>query len=196
MSEKRRYELRARAERLEETRRRIIEATVGLHLEVGPAATTISEIARRAGVGRVTVYSHFPDEASLFGACSAHWRAQHPAPDPSAWAGIAYHGERLRAALGALYAWYRETEPLTANVLRDAESLPALKAIIDAGLARYLEAVVGLLTKPFRARGRRRARIEAAARAAVGFHLWRALAPLPDAERADVAAGMVERAAR
>ncbi len=195
MSEKRRYELRARAERLEETRRRITEATVGLHLEVGPAATTISEIARRAGVGRVTVYSHFPDDASLFGACSAHWRALHPAPDPSAWAGIADPGERLRAALGALYAWYRETEPMTAKVLRDAESLPALKAIVEGGLGRYLGAVAGMVAQPFRARGRRRERIETAARAAVGFDLWQALAPLGDAQAAELAAALVERAA-
>ena len=196
MAEKRKYELRRRAEGVAETRRRITEATVGLHLEVGPAAAQISEIARRAGVGRVTVYSHFPDDAALFGACSAHWRALHPAPDPSAWAGIEDHGERVRAALGALYAWYRETEPMTANVLRDAESLPALKAIVEGGLGRYLGAVQGLMVKPYRARGRRRARLEAAARAAVGFHTWRALAPLGDAEAADLAAALVERAAR
>ncbi len=196
MTEKRRYELKRRAEGVAETRRRITEATVGLHLEVGPAATQISEIARRAGVGRVTVYSHFPDDASLFGACSAHWRALHPAPDPSAWAAIDDPGERLRAALGALYAWYRETAPMTANVLRDAESLPALKAIVEGGLGRYLEAVQGLMVKPFRARGRRRARLEAAARAAVGFDLGLALAPLGDAEAAVLAAGLVERAAR
>ena len=85
---------------------------------------------------------------------------------------------------------------MTANVLRDAESIPALKAIIEGGLGRYLEAVQGLMVKPSPARGRRRARLEAAARAAVGFHLWQALAPLGDAEAADLAAGLVERAAR
>ena len=82
---KRKYELKKRAEQVEATRRRITEATVELHRTVGPAATQISEIARRAGVQRVTVYNHFPDEAALFAACSAHWRALHPAPDPAAW---------------------------------------------------------------------------------------------------------------
>src|ERR687888_296648 len=77
MTTRRKYELKKRAEQLAETRRRITETTVELHRTVGPAATQISEIARRAGVQRVTVYNHFPDDASLFAACSAHWRDFH-----------------------------------------------------------------------------------------------------------------------
>ncbi len=194
MTGKRKYELKQRAERVEETRRRITEATIELHRTVGPAATQISEIARRAGVQRVTVYNHFPDDASLLAACSAHWRALHPAPDPSGW-----HaddpGTLLRLGLGELYAWYRETEPMTANVLRDAELLPALRPIIERGLGAYLQQVRGIITAPIRGRGRRRARVDAAARAAVDVHLWRALSPLGDADAADLAAGLVERAA-
>src|SRR6476469_3748045 len=102
MSPKRKYELKARAEAQEETRRRITEATVGLHLEVGPAQTTISEIAKRAGVQRLTVYNNFPDEASLLGACSAHYTAQHPPPDPATWMAIPDPGDRTRSALVAL----------------------------------------------------------------------------------------------
>jgi AcrR family transcriptional regulator len=196
MTEKRKYELRKRAERQQETRRRITEATVELHRTVGPAASRISEIARRAGVQRVTVYNHFPDEAALLAACSAHWQAQHPTPDPGAWAAIADPHERLSAALRDLYAWYRETEPMLANVLRDMETLPALRRVIDEGFGRYLAAVRELLAEPFRARGRRRERLDATLAAALGFHLWRALAPLGDAEAADLAAGLVELAAR
>src|ERR671936_1579952 len=88
MAKKRKYELKNRAEQLAQTRLRITEATVELHRTLGPAATQISEIARRAGVQRLTVYNHFPDEASLFAACSAHWRALHPTPDPAEWAEI------------------------------------------------------------------------------------------------------------
>src|SRR5918912_798430 len=142
MATKRKYELKKRAEGLAETRRRITETTVELHRTVGPAATRISEVARRAGVQRVTVYNHFPDDASLFAACSAHWRDLHPAPDPTAWDGD------LRTALHELYAWYRETEPMTANVLRDAQTLPALQAIVQGGLGAYLEAVRDLLAEP------------------------------------------------
>lgn len=195
MSEKRKYELKKRAARLEETRRRITEATIELHRTVGPAATQITEIARRAGVQRLTVYNHFPDEASLLAACSAHWRSLHPTPDPAAWLAIDKPGERLRLGLRELYAWYRETEPMTANVLRDAAIVTALRPIVDRGLGAYLDEVQRILTEPFRVRGRRRERVDAAARAAVDFHLWRALAPLGDAEAAELAAGLVERAA-
>jgi AcrR family transcriptional regulator len=196
MPQKRKYELKKRAERLEDTRRRIVEATVELHRTGGPAATQVSEIARRAGVQRVTVYNHFPDEHSLLAACSAHWRALHPAPDPTGWEAAADPGERLRLALGELYAWYRETEPMTANVLRDAEIVAALRPIVENGLGRYLEQVRATLAEPFRARGRRRERIDAAIRAALDFHVWRALAPLGDREASHLAAGLVELAAR
>lgn len=195
MIEKRSYELRKRAEKLDQTRRRILDATIELHRTHGPAATRITEIARRAGVQRVTVYGHFPDEAALLAACSAHWRALHPAPDPAPWRAVADRGARLRLALRELYAWYRETEPMTANVLRDAETIPALHAIVDQGLGRYLAEVRTLLGEPFRARGTRRDRIDAAIRAAVDFHLWRALAPLGDNQAAELASGLVELAA-
>lgn len=195
MAQRRKYELKKRAERLDETRRRITEATVELHATVGPAATKISEIARRAGVERVTVYNHFPDDASLLTACSEHWRALHPAPDPSAWPAIADPGERLRTGLRELYAWYRETAPMMANLQRDAESLPALKAVLDGGLGAYLEAVRGILTEPLRAEGRSGERVKAAAGAATSFHLWRSLSELGDEEAADLAAKLVEAAA-
>jgi AcrR family transcriptional regulator len=196
MVARRKYELKRRAEKLEETRRRIVEATVELHRTRGPALTQISEIARRAGVQRVTVYNHFPQEASLLAACSEHWRALHPAPDPRGWLSVSDPGPRLRLALEEVYAWYRETEPMTANVLRDADSVPALRQILEAGLGRYLAAVRATLVAPFRLRGRRRGRVESAVHAAVDFHLWRALAPLGDREAAELAAALVEAAAR
>jgi AcrR family transcriptional regulator len=195
MSEKRKYELKQRAERLAETRRRITEVTVELHRTVGPAATHINEVARRAGVQRMTVYNHFPNDTALLTACSAHWRALHPTPDLAAWRAVADPGARLRLGLGQLYGWYRETDPMTANVLRDAQLLPSLRAILEAGLLRYLDQAHQVLTEPFHARGRRRQRIDAAARAAIDLHTWRALAPLGDAEAADLAAGLIELAA-
>jgi AcrR family transcriptional regulator len=195
MTEKRRYELKKRAEKLEETRRRIVEAAVELHRTRGPASTQISEIARRAGVQRVTVYNHFPDDRSLLTACSTHWRALHPAPDPTRWQAVEAPADRVRVALRELYAWYRETEPMTANVLRDAETVPALRSIVEGGLGRYLTDVLATLTDSFRLRGHGRERVEVALRAAVDFHLWRALAPLGDEGAADLAAGLVELAA-
>jgi AcrR family transcriptional regulator len=195
MSTKRKYELKQRAERLAETRRRITEATVELHRTVGPAATHINEVARRAGVQRMTVYNHFPNDTALLTACSAHWRALHPTPDLAAWRAVDDPGARLRLGLGQLYGWYRETEPMTGNVLRDAQVLPALQAILEGGLLRYLDQARQVLIEPLGARGRRRGRVDAAARAAIDLHTWRALAPLGDAEAADLAAGLIELAA-
>ncbi len=197
MGDKRKYELKKRAEQVGATRQRITEATVELHRTVGPAATQISEIARRAGVQRVTVYTHFPDETALFAACSAHWRELHPAPDPAPWLAVSDPGERLRLGLCELYAWYRETEPMTANILRDAELVPAMRPFVVDGLGGYLEAVCRILGEPIRSglRGRRRARVDAALRAAADFHLWRRLAPLGDADAAELGAGLVELAA-
>lgn len=189
---KRRYELKKRAAGVAETRRRITAAAVELHQTVGPAATQISEVARRAGVQRVTVYAHFPDEAALLTACSAHWRALHPAPDPNQWRATSDAGERLRLGLGALYGWYRETEPMTANVLRDVSTVPALRPIVGRGLGAYLDRVRLTLVEPFAVRGRRRLRVELAVAAATDFHVWRALSGLGDNESANLGAALVE----
>jgi AcrR family transcriptional regulator len=177
----RKYESRQRAAQAEATRRRIVETVVGLHLTVGPAATTITEVARRAGVRRQTVYNHFPQEEELFAACSAHWRALHPAPDPASWTDV-------RAGLRELYAWYRETEPMTANVLRDADALPALRAVLEPGFVAYVDGVRSALR-----RGRSR-RERAAVSVAADFHVWRSLKELGDDEAADLMATLVEEA--
>ena len=195
MKSSRRYELKKRAEALEETRRRITEATVELHRTVGPAATQISEVARRAGVQRATVYNHFPDDEALLSACSAHWRALHPTPTLAAWAAIDDPGKRLRTGLGELYAWFRETEPMTANVLRDAEKIPVLRKLIDNGLGSYLGQAQNVLAEPWIGSGTATETIEAAIRVAVNFHTWRALADLGDDKAAEVAALFVEAAA-
>lgn len=115
------YTLKRRAEQQAETRQRIVEATVDLHSSVGPANTTISMIAERAGVQRHTVYAHFPDERSLFMACSGHVYERAPPPDSHAWRAIADRGERLRVGLTAIYDWYQRNAAVFGCVLRDAE---------------------------------------------------------------------------
>ena len=191
---KRKYELKERAWQLEQTRQRITDAAIELHRTIGPAATQTSEVARRAGVQRRTVYNHFPDQASLLRACSAHWRSLHPAPDSASWLVVEDPGERLRRALCELYEWYRETEPMTAKVLRDAEVIPELRTIIDSGLGAYLQGVRRTLGRSFRGRGRRSKRIEVAIGAVVDFHFWLALSDLGDKEAAELGAGLVELA--
>jgi AcrR family transcriptional regulator len=176
MATKRKYELKERARRQEETRRRITEATVGLHGSVGPARTQISEIARRAGVERLTVYKHFPDSASLFEACSAHWGAAHPPPDPAAWGEIADPRLGTRTALEAVYGYFSENELMLANIIRDAETMPVLREALEAGSLTYLAGVRDLLLAGWRARGRRRERLATVVDLALDFHTWRFLA--------------------
>ena len=172
---KRKYEMKKRAELQRETRRRIVEATVELHRTRGPANTTISEIAQRAGVNRLTVYNHFPDITDLLRACSRSWTEQHPPPDPTPWAQIRDPQERLRRVLTELYGYYARTEPMRANVLRDAETMPELAALLEGTVVPYLEAVRELLAEGWEGGDERRKRLLAALKLAVDFHTWRSL---------------------
>jgi AcrR family transcriptional regulator len=127
----RKYDMKRRARRKEETRRRIVEATVELHETIGLARTTISAIAEKAGVQRLTVYRHFPDERALFSACRGHWSAGNPPPDPASWTQVADPEERLRVALAEVYAYHRQTEPMMTNVIRDAQVHPLSREMAE-----------------------------------------------------------------
>lgn len=140
MNEKRQYRMRERAKSQEETRLRIVEATMHLHEEIGPRATTISAIAEKAGVQRLTVYRHFPDETAVFQACTAHWLSLNPPPDPQAWAGIADPKLRLRRALDDFYAYYGRTRRMWTTAHRDVADVPALHEPM-AEVGRYLRDV-------------------------------------------------------
>jgi AcrR family transcriptional regulator len=120
------YALKQRAESQEATRLRIVEAAMRLHETVGPKATTISAVAARAGVQRLTVYRHFSDEAALFQACTSHWLSLHPPPDPALWADIADPAARRRTALLALYRYYRGTQRMWRTAYRDEGEVAAL----------------------------------------------------------------------
>jgi len=172
--ETRKYEKKRRAELEAETRRRITETAVQLHGTVGPARTSISAIAERAGVRRSTVYRHFPDEATLFDACSSHWEAEHPVPDMGAWASVEDPDERLRTALDELYAFYRRTERMMENLHRDERTMP-LVAERFAGYHGYIDAARDLLMKGRPLRGGRRDRARAAIGHALAFPTWQSL---------------------
>ena len=166
----RKYELKQRAQRQAETRSRIIDATVDLHTSVGPARTTISAIADRAGVQRHTVYAHFPDERALFQACSAHWRELHPLPDGTAWEGIADPSRRLRAGLQDVYAWYELVADDLAIFSRDA-GVHAL----TAELVGRRELALGSLGDGLADGWPRRRAVRAAIGHALEFETWRSL---------------------
>jgi AcrR family transcriptional regulator len=191
--QKRPYRMKRRAELEEQTRLRITESAVALHEELGPARTPISAVAERAGVRRSTVYRHFPDEESLFVACTSHWLAGHIPPDPGPWAAIEEPDARLRGALRELYAYYRSTGRMLEHSLRDATISP-LVAQFTGAYREYVKAAVGVLMagRPERGRARRRAR--AAIGHALAFQTWRSLTVeqgLGDAEAADLACRLV-----
>jgi AcrR family transcriptional regulator len=183
--EKRPYRMKRRAELEQATRRRITASTVELHEAVGPARTTISAIAERAGVRRSTVYRHFPDEAALFAACSLHWRAANPAPALEAWAAIADPDERLTVALGEMYAYHRSTEAMRTSLLRDEALVPIVGRLMRA-YHDYLDEAAELLMRGRRRRGAAARRTRAAIAHALSFATWRSLAREQGLDDADV----------
>jgi AcrR family transcriptional regulator len=187
------YRKRKRARQEEETRRRITEAVVELHRTVGPARTRVIEVAELAGVSRMTVYNHFPTEGDLVAACSAHWSAENPFPDPDAWGRIQDPEARLLAALGALYRWYAGTEDMMSNVLRDAPLVEPLGAIVDAGWTPYLEGIVDRLAVGWQVESDEREALRAALRVAVDFQTWRLLADGVGSAAPGLAARLVMR---
>jgi AcrR family transcriptional regulator len=192
---KRKYEKKARAEAEEATRLRITESAVALHGSIGPSQTTMSALAEHAGVTRSTLYRHFADEAAVFAACSAHWRAANPRPDPDPWKAIDDPDERTRAALAALYPYYRRNERMLANLLRDEETVAVVRERF-VGFHVFLEAVEEILLAGRGLRGNPRRRVAAAIGHALAFGTWQSFAEreLTDAEAADLMAALVASA--
>jgi AcrR family transcriptional regulator len=163
------YTLKKRAESQAETRRRIVEAAVELHGSVGPAQTSFSMVAERAGVQRHTLYAHFPDERSLLMACSGMVHEQDPAPSAEPWRSIADPSERLRTGLAAVYAWYERHAQLLSCVLRDAEHHPIVREISQLRFGPFMAAYAEVLGAKLNARQR------ALLHLALSFFTWRTL---------------------
>jgi len=171
------YTLKKRAEAQARTRRRIVTAAVELHGSRGPAYTSISAVAKRAGVQRATVYDHFPNESALFEACTAHYFDRHRPPDPSRWADIEEPLLRFRAALGEAYAYYRRVEPMMTRAYRDAQIKPE---IFETQAARahgqHWERVTSELVAAWGATAEGHPLLAAAVGHAFSFQTWHQLA--------------------
>jgi AcrR family transcriptional regulator len=187
----------ARARNVRRTRQRIVEAAMGLHTSVGPARTTVSAIAERAGVQRHTVYAHFPDEASIFRACTGHWMSLNPLPDHERWAAIEPFEDRVETAIDEVSAYWERTADDLTPVLADVGKVAAMDeaAAFWAGLTdAWIASAVG----GHRLRGRRRTRLETALRHALAMETWRSLtAPggMTRAEAVRLMSGFVRLAA-
>jgi AcrR family transcriptional regulator len=197
-SRSRRYRKRRRAELEAETRERITAAAVKLHGTVGPARTTVSAVAKEAGVQRATVYRHFPSDVALFEACTAHYWARHPRPDPGQWLEIADPHERLRRGFDDVYRFYRETEGMLEHTSRDATLVPAMASAVERFQA-YFEELRSALVKGRPERGRARRQVEAAIGHALAFPTWQSLIRRQGLETDDAVelmVGLVESAGR
>jgi AcrR family transcriptional regulator len=183
MEQKRGYTLRKRAESQKDTRQRIVEATVQLHEELGPRNTTIKAIAERAGVQRLTVYRHFPTETDVFAACTAHWGARNPPPDPAPWGAIGDPLVRATVGLTELYVYFSRTHGMWRVSYRDVGEVPALEAPM-ARFAAYLAAAADTLVAGFPED--RRTAVTPTLHHAATFQSWHTLdvQGLPDAMKA------------
>ena len=196
MTRTRPYRLGKRAVHQAVTRRRIVEAALELHTTIGPLATTISAIAERAGVQRLTVYRHFPDERSLYAACTTHYLSLHPPPDPRAWAAIYDPRVRLRRALADQYAWFADNERRQASILRDIEALRARGSLPER--PPFEAPAVDVLSSGWGVRGRARARLRSTIGHAFSFYTWRSLEreqKLLRGDAIDLLVSLAERAA-
>ncbi|WP_245795398.1 TetR/AcrR family transcriptional regulator [Thioalkalivibrio denitrificans] len=170
----RRYTLRKRAEAQEDTRARIVDAMIEVHRDLGPRNATVSAIAQKAGVQRLTVYRHFPDDESLFEACTSTWLQRNPPPDPAAFQGVSDPVSRTRRGLESLYAYFGSTHRMWAVSYRDVEEVPALQGPM-AGFEAWLDDFHQALLGGWRLRGARRERLADTLALALRFHTWQTL---------------------
>jgi len=197
-SSKRTYELKVRAERQDQTRQQIIDATVALHEEVGPAQTTIAEIARRAGVTRLTVYNHFPEDGDLFAACQGSYLSHHPLPDYTPALALTDPRDRVRTVLESLYRSYREREPMTSKVVRDRGTVPALDRLLTKTMDAQQATLTTALAAPYDLRGDCDLRLRATIGLGLDFATWQRFtdAGLTDPSAADLMTDLILRAAK
>jgi AcrR family transcriptional regulator len=170
-TKKRVYKLTARADSQAETRQRIVEAAIQLHERLGPANTPVSAIAQYAGVQRLTVYRHFPDDKALFAACTAHWGARNPPPAAASWEKIKDPTDRAAAAFAAFMDYYAGTHGMWTVAYRDAPRVPAIRPVL-AHFDAHLDGLADTLAAGFAAKGARRRALTVTLRHALAFSTW------------------------
>ncbi|MES1151300.1 MAG: helix-turn-helix domain-containing protein [Dongia sp.] len=190
---KRAYRMDDRARAQARTRRRIVEAAVHLHERLGPAATTVSAIAARAGVQRLTVYRHFPDDAAMFAACTAHWGSLNPTPDAALWASIPDPLARAVAAVAAHCDYYSGTRGMWRVAYRDAPRVKPIRPVLG-GFDAHLTNLAETLAAGFGAKGQTARRLLASIRHALAFATWSDLEDrgLADPEKATLVRAWLE----
>jgi AcrR family transcriptional regulator len=187
-TKKRAYTKVRRAAAEEETRLRIVEALIELHAEIGPARTTVSAVAERAGVERLTVYRHFPNDTAMLRACSSLYMERNPPPAPRSFDAV-QPLVAVKTTLASVYAWYRNNEAMFSNVLADAERMPSLLEP-TAEIVGYVDTLASELDRLFDGRSAQR---RATLHHALEFSTWQSLSRLTRSDRAaaEIAASWV-----
>lgn len=171
---KRKYTKTLRAENQEQTRERIVEAAMLLHETVGPAHTSIKAVAEQAGVQRLTVYRHFPDDISLFQACTSHWLELNPPPQPEIWSGTADPLQAIRLALQNFYRYYRQTQAMWRASYRDVDQVVALQLPMQE-FENYLDQTQEALAGNWKIAKKKRDLFKKTLRHGLRFSTWESL---------------------
>lgn len=158
-----------RAKAAEETRRRILEASLKLHSDQGFAATSWQDIAKEADVAVGTVYFHFPTPDELIPACSALGMTLVPPPSIEIFAGIRSRRERVRRLVEELFTFYEKSRAPMTHTFAEREHMPAV-----GRLANEIQAAIRTLTAAALEPGATPGSVDRAD-ALLDFRCWQAL---------------------
>ncbi|MGD8577386.1 MAG: TetR/AcrR family transcriptional regulator [Thiohalophilus sp.] len=171
---KRKYQQKARAEQARETRQQIVEAAVKLHEKLGPAKTSIMAIAEEAGVQRLTVYRHFPDDAGLFEACTSHWLSMHPPPSVADAGDPVEPRAQTEKTLLAVYDYYRANERMWTGAYRDVDEVEALQEPMGR-VEAYFDSMRDDLLANWKVPAKDKKQLSLSLRHCLRFTTWRSL---------------------
>lgn len=167
----RKYTLGKRFESVEETRRRIVDATFDLHSEKGVVATSMQDIAQRADVALRTVYNHYPTIDDLVAGCGAKVMVLLSPPTPAIFTGLSTLDERLLKLVRELFAMYERGSLQIGVSRREQAEVPALAGFVanDRAMRR---ALVAEALRPFEVPRR----VVKETLALTDFYVWKAFA--------------------
>jgi AcrR family transcriptional regulator len=191
-SRTRHYALGARAAKMEETRRRIVEAAADLYLSRGADAFTLEDVARRAETTVQTILRvHSSRDRLLYAALDKLARAGVPLkPTPP--------GD-VAAAVAAIFDLYESIGDMVMQWLADERRRPALKSMIDDGRRDHGDWIAIAFAPQLAARqGKARETLRQALLVATDVYAWQKLRRdngLPRAAAEAVVRAMIEAVA-
>ena len=144
----RKYSMDKRKAAVQETRQRILEATLALHSQKGIFGTSWQDIARRADVSVGTVYKHFPSLDELVPACGELMYAITQPPSledaPRIFEGARSLEERLERLIEELFGFYERGAPYIETDFQERQ-LPEVRE----WEAYMLTTIAGLVREAF-----------------------------------------------